>query len=366
MKILSPLVGNSFSYVKNSKEFASFVSSQKIDNNSILVSFDVVSLFTSIPIDRAIEVARKRLLADDSLEERTYLTVDEVCKLLEFCLGATYLAYKGSYYQQTYGTAMGSPVSITVANLVMEDLEEIAISKFVSPPIFWKRYVDDICTALPESLIQQFLDDLNSIEQSIKFTFEVEENEKLAFLDTAITHHKDGSLTTSVYRKKTHTDKYLSFESHHPIAHKLSVVNTLFSRAEGICTTEKDLENEKKHLKKVLELNGYPKNVSRKNVTRNRTINDGEDQEKPIATVVLPYVRNTSECIKRILAKLKIRTCFKPYRTLRKILVHPKDRIKKEDHTGVVYQVSCTTCNESYIGQTGRTMGHRLRNIEGH
>ena len=53
-------------------------------------------------------------------------------------------------------------------------------------------------------------------------------------------------------------------------------------------------------------------------MTRNRTINDGEDQEKPIATVVLPYVRNTSECIKRILAKLKIRTCFKPYRTLRK------------------------------------------------
>ena len=96
-------------------------------------------------------------------------------------------------------------------------------------------------------------------------------------------------------------------------------------------------------------------------MTRNRTINDGEDQEKPIATVVLPYVRNTSECIKRILAKLKIRTCFKPYRTLRKFLVHPKDRIKKEDHTGVIYQVSCTTCNESYIGQTGRTMGHRIK-----
>ena len=64
--------------MKNSKEFASFISTQKIDINSILVSFDVVSLFTSIPIDRASEVARKRLLADDSLEERTYLTVDEV------------------------------------------------------------------------------------------------------------------------------------------------------------------------------------------------------------------------------------------------------------------------------------------------
>ena len=107
----------------------------KIDNNT--VSFDVVSLFTSIPIDRAIEVARKRLLAGDSLEERTYLTVDGVCKLLEFCLGATYLAYKGSYYQQTYGTAMGSPVSVTVANLVYGRLG----GNCVSPPIFWKRYM---------------------------------------------------------------------------------------------------------------------------------------------------------------------------------------------------------------------------------
>ena len=90
MKTLSPLVGNSFSELQ---KICKFISSQKIVNNSILVSFDVVSLFSSIPINRAIEVARKRLLADDSLEERTYLTVDEVCKL-EFCLASTNLAYK--------------------------------------------------------------------------------------------------------------------------------------------------------------------------------------------------------------------------------------------------------------------------------
>ena len=65
MKILSPLVGISFAYVKNSKEFASFISTQKIDINSILVSFDVVSLFTSISIDRAIEVARKRIFIEE-------------------------------------------------------------------------------------------------------------------------------------------------------------------------------------------------------------------------------------------------------------------------------------------------------------
>ena len=53
------------------------------------------------------------------------------------------------------------------------------------------------------------------------------------------------------------------------------------------------------------------------------------------------------------------KTCFKPYKTLRGLLVHPKDRIPKEEQTGVVYQISCHTCRE-YIGETGRTIEHRV------
>ena len=97
-----------------------------------------------------------------------------------------------------------------------------------SPPPFWKRYVDDICTAVREDSVQEFQDHINSIEPSIKFTSELEFERKLAFLDTEITHHKDGSMSTNVYRKKTHTNKYLSFDSHHPMAHKNAVARTLF------------------------------------------------------------------------------------------------------------------------------------------
>ncbi len=68
-----------------------------------------------------------------------------------------------------------------------------------------------------------------------------------------------------------------------------------------------------------------------------------------------------SECIKRILLPLDIRTCFKPHTTLRQLLVHPKDPIPVESQTGVIYQVSCGTCHISYIGQTGRTITHRLK-----
>ena len=76
-------------------------------------------------------------------------------KLLVFCLSATYLAFRGSMYQQTYGTAMGSPVSVTIANLVMEDVEERAMTTTDIPLHFWKRYVNDTCTALPASKLQE-------------------------------------------------------------------------------------------------------------------------------------------------------------------------------------------------------------------
>ena len=64
----------------------------------------------------------------------TNLSPDEVIRLLDFCLSATFLAYQGTYFQQTFGTAMGSPVSVTVANLVMEDVEERALASYPTLP----------------------------------------------------------------------------------------------------------------------------------------------------------------------------------------------------------------------------------------
>ena len=65
---------------------------------------------------------------------------------------------------------MGSPVSVLVANLVTEDVEERALSSYNTDVIFWKRLVDDVCTSQPTDTIQHFLSHLNSIETTIKFT----------------------------------------------------------------------------------------------------------------------------------------------------------------------------------------------------
>ena len=167
VSILSPLVGNTEHHVHNSLEFAQFIKHQTVEEKEVLVSFDVVSLYTKIPTNLAIQVAHKRLLDDPTLDQRTSLTPDEIISLLKLCLNATYFAFRDLFYQQVHGTAMGSLVSVVIADLVMEDVEHGALRTYPNPPKFWKRYIDDTCCILRCDLVDDFHNHLNNIEATI-------------------------------------------------------------------------------------------------------------------------------------------------------------------------------------------------------
>ena len=122
-RILLPVVGNTDYTVKNVCEFADFIRDNTLNACEELVSFDVVSLFTKIPVDLAVKVAEERLREDASLGQRTSLPVEDIIHLLSFCLKTPQFAYKGIYYQQAFGAAMGSSVSAVIANMVMEDVK---------------------------------------------------------------------------------------------------------------------------------------------------------------------------------------------------------------------------------------------------
>ena len=100
----------------------------------LLVSFDVESLFTNVPIEGAVKAALCKLENNPGLADHTNLTPTQIADLLNFVLRSTYFQYNGSIYERKDGAAMGSPVSAVIANLYMEEFEEWAIATATYKP----------------------------------------------------------------------------------------------------------------------------------------------------------------------------------------------------------------------------------------
>ena len=334
-RILKPLVARSPYHLQTSQDFIQQIQGIQLQPNQCMVSFDVKALFTSVAIQPAITILKKLLEEDLSLQQRTTMSVNNITCLLEFCLKSTYFTYQGQHYEQLEGAAMGSPISPIVANLFMEDFEQKAISTAPHPPYFWKRYVDDTFTILESSHRRAFLDHINSIDQHIQFTCEEQrEDGSLPFLDVLVIPNEDGSLNSTVFRKPTHTDLYLQWDSHHTLPSKYSVLGILLPRAKTICSDLQLLKQEEDHLYKALSICKYPAwalnrikmkmrnpNIRRNNNNQKKSGTD--TNQKPYITV--PYQRGLSESFKKTCNNNGVQVSFKGGTTIKNLLMAPKD-----------------------------------------
>ena len=200
-----------------SREYPS-IQDVRLQDDEHMVSYDVEAWFTSVPVKPAIAFIQKKLEADKDLHLRTTMSPKQIISLLEFCLTNTYFTYQGKFYEQTDGIAIGSPMSPIVANLFMEDLEVKALATSPHQPSLWKRFVDDTFIIIKKAHKDSLLQHLNSIDNNIKFTCEESRDDcSIPFLDILIFPGREGKLETTVYRKPTHTDLYLQWDSHHNI-----------------------------------------------------------------------------------------------------------------------------------------------------
>ncbi|XP_071954140.1 uncharacterized protein [Antedon mediterranea] len=192
-------------------------------------------------------------------------------------------------------------------------------------------------------------------------------NNTLPFLDIIITLN-NGDLTTTVYRKKTHTDQYLNFHSCHPLEHKLSVVNTLVDRCEKVVTKKNEKLTEMKKIKQALVGCEYP-NWSMDKIIQTRSEKGKQNVKqktkdttnKNKGNIGIPYIPRISERIRRCLSSYNVNTYFTPQNKLRSLLVHPKDKIKNDDKSGLIYHVNCNNCKKAYKGETARTLSTRIK-----
>ncbi|XP_054257426.1 uncharacterized protein LOC128982489 [Macrosteles quadrilineatus] len=305
LDILKPLVGNTDSFIKNSKDFVEKSKSIVLADTDKLVSFDVESLFTNVPVSETLKIIETRLTNDDTLANRTKLPVNVIMELLDLCTQCNYFQLEGKLYRQDEGMAMGSPLSPIFANIFMEEFEQKALASARLKPKIWWRYVDDTFVVFPhgDDKLNEFLEHLNSVSSSIKLTMEVESQNKLPFLDVCVEKHLN-SLRTSVYRKKTHTGQYLNFQSNQQISVKEGVAYSLFDRAKSICSNQDELKDEIKKVEQDLASNGYPRSIISKCRKDRATREPLQNRKEKLVHMSIPYVSGLSEKIRRAIVDI--------------------------------------------------------------
>ena len=200
------------------------------------MSFDVKSLFTSIPLQLALQCT------ETTIQQSTVtlpVPTEDIMDLLNLCLTSTYFQYNSKHYKQLRGTAMGSPFSV-VAEIVMQHVEERTLATCRQMIPLWLRYVDDTFTAVHKDEIDVFHDHLNKQNADIQFTKEIEESGKVPFLDCLVSCDNN-ELHTTVYRKPMHTDRLLDESSYSPTSQKATIIRTLTRRAQLVCDTPDNL-----------------------------------------------------------------------------------------------------------------------------
>ena len=168
---------------------------------------------------------------------------------------------------------------------------------------------------------------------------------------------------TKIYKKPTHTDRYLNFNSAHSMSQKQGLVKCLLNRAQSQLNSKrpnKTLETSK--IMEALKKNDYPKwflNCTVKSLKR-KTNSSLADNKEIKTRVVLPYVPRYFEVLSKILRNVGIVVCSKPHLTLKDILPKAKDSVERSSRPGVVYQIPCRDCTGIYIGETGWAYKTRL------
>ena len=252
LTILKVYTGHTSSFVKDSKDLTNKLKTLKIQENEEMVSFDISALFTSIPVDQALEVINRLIIKHQTdlefkskvgkawYEVADHLNREDVMALLKIVLNNCVFSFQDQFYKQLHGAAMGSLCSPEVANIYMEYFEnkalgpELPISFTINT---WLRYVDDVLTIIKKGTSNSLLAHLNSIDPNIKFTIESpNEQGAIPFLDT-FPRPSGNNIITTIYRKPTHTDRYLDFNSNHPKTAKCAVVRALTDRAKNVSSS---------------------------------------------------------------------------------------------------------------------------------
>lgn len=328
---------------------------------------DIESLFTNIPLDETIDICVSSLYKESNTIEG--FSKKDFHSLLTLSMNESFFTFDGDFYKQIDGVSMGSPLGPTFANAFLCHHEKKWLDDCPSEfkPVFYRRYVDDIFLLFRSSTdVEPFKTYMNSRHTNIRFTSEIEEDNKLSFLDVLISRDKD-MFSTSVYRKPTFSGVFTNFLSFIPKSYKFSLIHTLLFRCYSLSSDFSKFHLEVENLKKILFKNGYSDSIV--NFCIKRFLDKiyrpiplpSYNVPKKQILFVLPFLGNSSlqtrsrlvKMFKKYLPCVELKIAFKSSMTIGSLFKF-KDVFPKFLLSGVVYKYTCSGCNATYIGKTKR------------
>lgn len=306
--------------VKNAQEVCDRLKGVKLKEDETMISFDVISLFPSIPI---------------------------------------------------------------IASIVLNFLLDIALKEIPYKMKICLKYVDDIFAIIPKKFVDITLHKLNKLHPKIQFTTELENNNMLPYLDLCLIRGPDGTILHDWYMKDVAVGKMLNFHSNHPRYQIMNTATNLLKRAISLSSPQFVNKNVER-AKTMLSENSFPAKSIAKMVHKvfhttntsnalNHTCSDSPNRDSPTDNRIqsfrsIPFCKNITDNITNILMKNcpQLKIAHKPLNQLRnEIFSNMKQKITFNDRTNVIYMFSCdgdgnNNCDFSYIGETKNELYKRM------
>ena len=275
--------------------------------------------------------------------------------------------------------------------------------------ILWLRFLDDIMglyTGPPDELMR-FVENLNEVHPTIKFTLEHSE-ESVNFLDTTV-HLENGKLWMDLYSEPKDSHSYLHYTSAHPVQCKKSLPYSQLLRVRRICSRQQDFLRHSGMILYHFKARGYPIDLLEQALTRVMALDRKEllkvsekittrDDVVALVTTFNPQFTDLNKIVKqnwallerlsitKTISESKVIVSYKRLKNLRDILVGARLLKLDQNNNGTIrstfsdrdYQckknVSCKssnliycityrTCKEQYVGQTKNTLMQRFQSV---
>jgi hypothetical protein len=341
-----------------------------------MVSFDVSSLYTNVPLDETIDIILKHLY-DSHLTPPTMNRTD-MKQLLDLATKESHFLFDGKLYGQIDGVSMGSPLAPLLAEIFLQDFERKHLSSLKNMGIvYWKRYVDDTFVLLDSKIsVKNICHTLSQYHPSLKFTYEQEKllSRTLPFLEVLVQRLPGVGFQTRIYRKPTFSGLITKWDSFVPKVYKYNAISTMVYRAIKICSSHTAIHREFKFIRSLAVKNGYPHSIVDSIIRRQLSILYTPPTPKPPTppnndTVLLrvPYYGPLSQVYaKRITSSVIKNYPSKQIRVIYDVKERVgsgftlKDPIPEPMKAGIVYEATCPECKMKYIGKTFRHFKTRI------